>query len=237
VVATSDQPSLVRLKAAHVATAVAEYFRSRGARVLLLLDSVTRFARARREVGLAAGEPPARAGFPPSVFAELPQLLERTGADAVGSITAFYTVLVEGDDHNEPVADEVRSILDGHVVLSAERAAAGVYPAIDVARSASRCMPRVVDADHGAAARRVRGILATYERERDLLLLGAYEPGADARVDEAAAKIDDITEFLAQGTDEAEPFEVTRSRLLAFAEPFDPGEPLTDAYGELEDES
>jgi FliI/YscN family ATPase len=221
VIATSDQPALVRLKAAYVATAVAEYFRSRGARVLLLVDSVTRFARARREVGLAAGEPPARAGFPPSVFAELPQLLERAGNDAVGSITAFYTVLVEGDDHNEPVADEARSILDGHVVLSADLAARGVFPAIDVATSASRVMGRVADREHVDAARRVRAIVGTYERDRDLLLLGAYEAGSDPRVDEAAAKIDDVHAFLSQRPDEVEAFGVTRARLVELAAPYE----------------
>lgn len=221
VVATSDQPALVRMKAAYVATSIAEYFRSTGARVLLLVDSVTRFARARREVGLAAGEPPARAGFPPSVFAELPQLLERAGNDASGSITALYTVLVEGDDHNEPVADETRSILDGHVVLSAERAARGSFPAIEIGRSASRVMSRVVDAAHVEAARRVRSIVGTYERERDLLLLGAYEAGTDERVDEAVAKIRDVEALLEQRPDEWTPLAETRERLLALARPYD----------------
>jgi FliI/YscN family ATPase len=221
VVATSDQPALVRLKAASVATAVAEHFRDDGARVLLLLDSITRVARARREVGLAAGESPARAGFPPSVFAELPQLLERTGNSAAGSITAFYTVLVEGDDHNEPVADETRSILDGHIVLSAERAGRGSFPAIDVGRSVSRVMPRIVDAEHAAAARRLRAILATYERERDLVLLGAYEAGSDPRVDEAIAKIDGVETFLAQTPEECTAFEEARDRLVSLAAPYE----------------
>lgn len=221
VVATSDKPSLVRLKAAYVATAIAEYFRWRGARVLLLVDSLTRFARARREVGLAAGEPPARAGFPPSVFAELPRLLERTGNDESGSITAFYTVLVEGDDHNEPIADETRSILDGHIVLSAERAGRGIFPAVDVGRSTSRVMGRVVSEEHLESARRIRKLLATYERERDLLLLGAYEAGADPDVDEAAEKIGDLEAFLAQHPDECAPFGDTTASTLELARPLD----------------
>ncbi len=229
VVATSDQPALVRMKAAYVATSIAEFFRSRGARVLLLVDSVTRFARARREVGLAAGEPPARAGFPPSVFAELPQLLERAGNADSGSITAIYTVLVEGDDHNEPVADETRSILDGHVVLSAERAGRGSFPAIDIGLSASRVMARIVDSEHAEAARRVRSIVGTYERERDLLLLGAYEAGTDDRVDEAAAKIREIEALLEQRPDEHTPWIETRERLLALARPYDGGyEPIEE---------
>lgn len=236
IVATSDRPALVRLKAAYVATAVAEYFRARGARVLMLFDSVTRFARARREVGLAAGEPPARAGFPPSVFAELPQLLERTGNDATGSITAFYTVLVEGDDHTEPVADEARAILDGHVVLSAERAARGAFPAIDVGRSASRVMTRVVDPEHLRAARRVRSLLSTYERERDLLMLGAYEAGADPRVDEAVAKISEIDAFLEQRPDEATPFDAVRAQLDYFAAPYVAPPTEADVYGSHESE-
>jgi FliI/YscN family ATPase len=217
VAATSDRPPLVRLKAAYVATAIAEHFRDDGARVLLLLDSITRFARARREVGLAAGEPPARAGFPPSVFAELPQLLERTGNSSRGSITAFYTVLVEGDDHNEPVADEARSILDGHVVLSAERAARGAFPAIDVARSASRVMSRVVDDEHARAARRLRSILAAFERDRDLIVLGAYQPGTDPRVDEAVTKIAAVEAFLEQSPVECSGFQETLRDLVALA--------------------
>jgi FliI/YscN family ATPase len=220
VVATSDQPALVRLKAAYVATSIAEAFRDRGARVLLLVDSITRFARARREVGLAAGEPPARAGYPPSVFAELPRLLERAGNGACGSMTAVYTVLVESDDHAEPVADETRSILDGHVVLSAELAGRGAFPAIDLGRSASRVMTRVADAEHVEAARRVRSLLATYERERDLLLIGAYEYGTDARVDEAAAKIDDVEAFLRQRPEHCIAFGETRRGLLDLAAPY-----------------
>ena len=181
VCATTDTPSLVRLKSAFVATAIAEYFREQGKRVLFMLDSVTRVARAQREVGLAAGEPPARQGYPPSVFALLPRLLERTGNDANGSITAIYTVLVAGDDMDEPIADEVRGILDGHVILSREIAARNQWPAIDVLPSLSRVMSPSPIAAHRAAAARLRELLATYERQRDLILLGAYQRGADPR--------------------------------------------------------
>lgn len=200
--ATSDQPSLVRLKGAYVATAIAEYFRDRGKKVMLMMDSVTRFARAQREVGLACGEPPARAGYTPSVFAELPKLLERAGNSDKGSITAFYTVLVAGDDMNEPVADEVRSILDGHIILSREMAAREQYPAIHVLESVSRVMRAVVPVEHSKAANRMRETLATYEKSRDLILLGAYETGSDPRVDFAIAKVQEIETFLKQRTDE-----------------------------------
>jgi type III secretion system H+-transporting two-sector ATPase len=213
VVATSDQPTLVRLKSAYVATAVAEYFRDRGRRVVLVLDSITRFARAQREAGLAVGEPPARAGFPPSVFATLPRLLERAGNSERGSITAFYTILVEGDDMTEPVADEVRSILDGHVVLSRELAARGHYPAIDILRSASRVMPAVTTPEHQQAAQRVRELVATYERQRDLILLGAYKKGTDARVDEALERWPAIEAWLRQGTHDHTGFDDTLAGL------------------------
>src|SRR5262249_31922793 len=200
VCATSDEPSLVRLKAAYVGTAIAEYFRDQGKKVMLMMDSVTRFARAQREVGLACGEPPARAGYTPSVFSQLPKLLERAGNSDKGSITAFYTVLVAGDDMNEPVADEVRSILDGHIVLSRELAGQGHYPAIDVLQSVSRVMSAVTDAGHRQAAARLREVLATYEKQRDLILLGAYEKGSDARVDYAVRMIDKINGYLRQET-------------------------------------
>ncbi len=213
VVATSDQPTLVRLKSAYVATAVAEYFRDRGKRVVLVLDSITRFARAQREAGLAVGEPPARAGFPPSVFAILPRLLERAGNSDRGSITAFYTVLVEGDDMTEPVADEARSILDGHIVLSRDLAARGHYPAIDVLRSASRVMPAVAADGHQQAAQKVRELIATYERHRDLILLGAYKRGTDARVDEALERWPAIEAWLRQGTRDRTGFEETLAGL------------------------
>ncbi|HEX8150764.1 MAG TPA: type III secretion system ATPase SctN [Pyrinomonadaceae bacterium] len=205
VVATSNEPSLVRLKSAYVATTVAEHFRDQGKRVLLLMDSVTRYARALREVGLAAGEPPARAGFPPSVFSELPRLLERTGNSERGSITAFYTVLVEGDDLTEPIADETRSILDGHVVLTRALASAGHYPAIDVSQSVSRVMPAVARPPHVEAARRFREVLAAYEAQRDLILIGAYKKGTDPRTDLAIAKADAMNAFLRQATAEKAP--------------------------------
>jgi ATP synthase in type III secretion protein N len=215
VCATSDTPSLVRLKSAFVATAIAEYFRAEGRRVLFMLDSVTRVARAQREVGLAAGEPPARQGYPPSVFALLPRLLERTGNDARGSITALYTVLVAGGDMEEPIADEVRGILDGHVILSREIAARNQWPAVDVLPSLSRLMSAVADPEHRRAAGRLRELMAAYERQRDLILLGAYQRGADPVTDEAVARMEAITTFLRQRTDEAAPFAETRARLFA----------------------
>jgi len=213
--ATSDAPSLVRLKSALVATAVAEWFRARGQRVLLMMDSLTRFARAQREVGLAAGEPPARQGYPPSVFALLPRLLERTGNSETGSITALYAVLVSGGDMEEPIADEVRGILDGHIVLSRELGERNHWPAIDVLPSLSRVMGSVVDQTHREAAGRVRELLAIFEQKRDLIALGAYRRGSDARTDEAIAAIDAINAFLRQGTYEVSSFEETRRRLLA----------------------
>ncbi|HEV2765787.1 MAG TPA: type III secretion system ATPase SctN [Pyrinomonadaceae bacterium] len=213
VVATSNEPALVRMKAAYVATTVAEYFREQGRRVLLLMDSVTRFARALREVGLAAGEPPARSGFPPSVFSELPRLLERTGNSAVGSITAFYSVLVEGDDMTEPVADETRSILDGHVVLSRSLASAGHFPAIDIGQSVSRVMTTVAAPPHVEAARRLREVLATYEAQKDLILIGAYKKGSDPRTDYALSKLDAVNAFLRQGVGEASTADATFNHL------------------------
>jgi flagellar protein export ATPase FliI len=213
VVATSDQPSLVRLKSAYVATAIAEYFRDQGRKVMLMMDSVTRFARAQREVGLAAGEPPARAGYTPSVFSELPKLLERAGNSDRGSITAFYTVLVAGDDMNEPVADEVRSILDGHIILSRELAASGHYPAINVSHSVSRVMDSIVDEDHKMSARKLREVLATYEKEKDLIMIGAYERGSDARVDYAIDHIDTVNDYLKQDLYEQEEYDSLVARL------------------------
>jgi type III secretion protein N (ATPase) len=215
VVATSDQPSLVRLKSAYVATAVAEYFRDQGKRVLLMMDSVTRFARAQREVGLAIGEPPARGGFPPSVFAILPRLLERTGNSDKGSITALYTVLVEGDDMTEPVADEVRSILDGHIILTRELGARGHYPAIDVLKSASRVMTAIAGAGHIEAARKLRELLASYEKNRDLILIGAYQRGSDPTVDRAIDLVGDLEAFLRQGLHEKPDYDDTVAQLGA----------------------
>ena len=202
VVSTSDQPSLVRLKAAYVATAIAEYFRDQGKKVVFMMDSITRFARALREVGLAVGEPPARQGYTPSVFSTLPRLLERTGNSDKGSITAFYTILVAGDDMNEPVADETRAILDGHIILSRSLAARNHYPAIDVSESISRVMTSIVDEDHKEAAAKLREVVANYERERDLILIGAYEEGSDPKVDYAIEKIEEVNNFLRQGVDE-----------------------------------
>jgi type III secretion protein N (ATPase) len=215
VCATSDAPSLVRLKSAFVATAIAEWFRDRGKRVLLMMDSLTRFARAQREVGLAAGEPPARHGFPPSVFALLPRLLERAGNAQGGSITALYTVLVAGGDMDEPIADEARGILDGHIVLSRAICERNHWPAIDVLASLSRVMEFVADKEHRQAAAHVREILATYEQNRDLIALGAYKSGSDPRIDRAIAKHEGITTFLRQGLHETAPPEETRKRLLA----------------------
>jgi type III secretion protein N (ATPase) len=215
--ATSDAPSLVRLKSALIATAVAEWFRAQGQRVLLMMDSLTRVARAQREVGLAAGEPPTRQGYPPSVFALLPRLLERTGNDQKGSITALYAVLVAGGDMDEPIADEVRAILDGHVVLSRTLCERNHWPAIDVLPSLSRVMNAVVDGEHREAAGRVRELLANYEQKRDLITLGVYKPGSDARTDQAIAAIDAINAFLRQGGYEVSSFQETRRRLLALA--------------------
>ena len=202
VVSTSDNPPLLRMRAAYTATAVAEYFRDQGLNVLLLMDSVTRFAMAQREVGLAAGEPPTTKGYPPSVFAELPALLERAGAvSGRGSITAMYTVLVDGDDHNEPIADAVRAILDGHFVLSRDLASRNHYPAIDVLKSVSRTMPDVTDRDHRDKAGVVRGWMAAIRDTEDLVSVGAYVPGANPRVDEARARVDAIEAFLCQPAD------------------------------------
>lgn len=202
IVSTSDQPSLVRLKAAYVATAIAEYFRDQGKNVVLMMDSITRFARALREVGLAVGEPPARQGYTPSVFSTLPKLLERSGNSEKGSITAFYTILVEGDDMNEPVADEARSILDGHIVLSRDLAARAQYPAIDISQSISRVMDSMIDDEHRGAARKLREVVANYEKERDLILIGAYEEGSDPKVDYAIEKIEAVNNFLKQDREE-----------------------------------
>jgi FliI/YscN family ATPase len=197
------------MKAAYVATAIAEYFRDKGRKVLLMMDSVTRFARALREVGLAIGEPPARQGYTPSVFSTLPRLLERSGNSDKGSITAFYTILVAGDDMNEPIADETRSILDGHIVLSRALAARNHYPAIDISESVSRVMDEIIDDDHRDAARKMREVIANYEKERDLILIGAYEEGSDPKVDYAIEKIEEVNNYLKQGVNESVTFEDT----------------------------
>ena len=221
VCATSNESSMVRLKAAYVGTAIAEYFRNKGLKVILMMDSVTRFARAQREIGLACGEPPARAGYTPSVFAELPKLLERSGNSDKGSITAIYTVLVAGDDMNEPVADEVRSILDGHIILSRELAARNHYPAINILESASRVMGAVTDKDHRKSAGALRDALATYKKNEDLIILGAYKTGTDKRVDNAISKISAIDSFLKQATDDKSNFAGSLESLKSI---FPPGE-------------
>jgi FliI/YscN family ATPase len=218
VVATNDAPALERLRSVQVATAVAEHFRDQGKSVMLLVDSITRVARAQREVGLAAGEPPARRGYPPSVFALLPRLLERSGQGETGSITAIYTVLVEGGDMDEPIADEVRGILDGHVVLDRRIAARGHYPAIDVTVSLSRVMDAVVGDAHLAHARRVRALLGFYEEKRDLITLGAYAKGSEPRVDQAIAAMPEIERFLQQDTRARPSFEQTQAELAKIAE-------------------
>lgn len=215
VVSTSDQPSQMRINAAYVGTAIAEYFRDQGKSVLLMMDSVTRFARALREIGLAAGEPPARAGYTPSVFSTLPKLLERTGNSDKGSITAFYTILVAGDDMNEPVADEVRSILDGHIILSADLARQFHYPAIDVLSSASRVMPSIVPPEHLKLAGQLREVLANYKKNELLIKIGEYKRGADKAGDFAIDHYDRVLKFLKQGTHEkctfAETLQLLRS--------------------------
>jgi ATP synthase in type III secretion protein N len=217
VVATSDAPPVERLRAVQVATTIAESFRTQGKSVLLLVDSITRVARAQREIGLAAGEPPARRGYPPSVFTLLPRLLERSGQGERGAITAVYTVLVEGGDLDEPVADEVRGILDGHVVLERSIAARAHYPAIDPLASISRVMERVALPEHVRAAQSVRALLAAYEEKRDLVTLGAYVPGSDARVDAAIVALPELERWLKQDATEIVPFARTVEELLALA--------------------
>lgn len=202
VAATSDQPPLIRLKGAMVATAIAEYFRDQGKDVLLMMDSVTRLAMAQREVGLAIGEPPATRGYTPSVFSLLPRLLERSGTSSRGSITGFYTVLVDGDDMNEPITDAVRGILDGHIVLSRRLASQNHYPAIDVLGSISRVMVSIASDEHQSAAGRLRSTLAAYREAEDLINIGAYQPGNNPAIDLALAKMDEINRFLRQGIEE-----------------------------------
>jgi type III secretion protein N (ATPase) len=206
VCATSDRPAMERVRAAHHATAIAEGFRAEGRNVLLLMDSVTRFARALREIGLAAGEPPVRRGFPPSVFAELPRLFERAGCDAQGAITGIYTVLMEDEGMTDPVAEEVRSILDGHVILSRKLGAAGHYPAIDILGSLSRLFPRLASAQHKAAAQRVRALMAKYAEIEFLIQVGEYKEGSDPLADKAIAARAEIEALLRQEADRNEPF-------------------------------
>ncbi|GAB4185594.1 MAG: type III secretion system ATPase SctN [Simkaniaceae bacterium] len=215
VVSTSDQAAQLRLNAAYVGTAIAEYFRDQGKTVILMMDSVTRYARALREIGLAAGEPPARAGYTPSVFATLPKLLERSGNSDKGSITAFYTVLVAGDDINEPVSDEVRSILDGHIILSSELARQYHYPAIDVLSSVSRIIASIIDEEHLKLVGKVREVLANYKKNELLIRIGEYKPGSDKDADFAIKYIDKVNRFLKQRVDEKSSFEETLQQLKA----------------------
>jgi len=217
VVATSDAPAIERLRAAQVATALAEFFRDAGKSVLLLVDSITRVARAQREIGLAAGEPPARRGFPPSVFAMLPRLLERSGQGEHGSISAIYTVLVEGGDLDEPISDEVRGILDGHIILDRELAARGHYPAVDVSNSLSRVMPKVVSSAHLSHANKVRNQLAQYEAQREVITLGAYKKGSDPALDRAILAKPKIDQFVQQDTTQSSSFSGTLELLCSLA--------------------
>jgi flagellum-specific ATP synthase len=217
IVSTSDQPALVRIRAAFAATAAAEYFRDRGYNVMLMMDSVTRFAMAQREVGLAAGEPPSSKGYTPSVFSLLPKLLERSGRFPRGSITAFYTVLVEGDDMNDPIADSVRAILDGHIVLDRELAARGHYPCIDVLHSVSRLMSHLVAGDVKDAAYEIRDLIATYKKSEDLINIGAYKRGSNPRIDTAIERADAINAFLRQRAEEPSPLAVSHQQLIRLA--------------------
>jgi flagellum-specific ATP synthase len=218
VVATSDQPALVRVQAAMTATAVAEHFRDRGKNVLLIMDSLTRFALAQREIGLAAGEPPTTRGYPPSVFALLPKLVERAGRTPAGSITAFYSVLVEGDDTNEPVSDTVRGLLDGHVILSRRLASQAHWPAIDVLESISRLFPDITPPEQRSAAQTVRELLAAYREHEDLISIGAYRSGANPTVDAAIAMREEIQKFLRQAIEERSSVESARMDLLKLAQ-------------------
>lgn len=214
VVATSDTPALVRLKAAYVATAIAEYFRDKGKDVILMMDSVTRFAMAQREIGLAIGEPPSTKGYTPSVFALLPKLMERPGTSPNGSITAIYTVLVEGDDMNEPIADTTRGILDGHIVLSRHLAHMNHYPAIDVLQSVSRLFVEITSPEHQKAAGIIREILSTYKKNEDIITLGMYKKGTDPRIDYAIEKIDAVNSFLKQGVFEPDDLKNTVQKMI-----------------------
>jgi len=213
IVSTSDQAAQLRINAAYVGTAIAEYYRAQGKSVILMMDSITRFARAIREIGLAAGEPPARAGYTPSVFATLPKLLERSGTSEKGSITAFYTILVEGEDINEPLAHEVKSILDGHIVLSSELAQKGHYPAVDILTSISRILPNITTKDHQNSIRRLREVLANYKKNELLIRIGEYKPGSDKEADFAIKYIDKVNNFLKQNINEKFSFEETLNLL------------------------
>lgn len=207
IVATSDRPALERKKAAQTATAVAEYFRDQGKDVLLMMDSLTRFSMAQREIGLASGEPPVSRGYPPSVYSEMPKLLERAGCADKGSITGLYTVLVDGDDFNEPITDTARSILDGHIMLSRKLAHKNHYPAIDVLQSISRCMSQIAQREHKGDAGRLKNVLATYNEAEDLINIGAYRQGSNPGIDYAISKIEAVNQFLMQDVEEKYSFE------------------------------
>ena len=219
VVATSDKPALERNKAAKTATAIAEYFRDQGKDVLLMMDSLTRFSMAQREIGLASGEPPVSRGYPPSVYAEMPKLLERAGKAEKGSITGLYTVLVDGDDFNEPITDTARGILDGHIMLNRSLAHKNHYPAIDILQSISRCMSGITTKEHRALAGKLKNVLATYQEAEDLINIGAYKAGSNPGIDFAMEKIDQVNQFLIQDVDSKISFEETVRELEAiFAE-------------------
>ena len=218
VVATSDQPALVRMKGALLTTAIAEFFRDKGKDVMLLMDSLTRFSMAQREVGLAIGEPPVTRGFPPSVFAILPRLLERSGNSDIGTITALYTVLVDGDDMNEPITDTVRGILDGHIVLSRKLAHKNHYPAIDVLSSISRVMPNIVDENQINIANEIKDIMATYKESEDLINIGAYKSGSNGKIDRSIRLINKINDFLTQGIMEKVTYDDTIETLKSIIE-------------------
>lgn len=207
VIATSDKPALERKKAAQTATAIAEYFRDQGKDVLLMMDSLTRFSMAQREIGLASGEPPVSRGYPPSVYSEMPKLLERAGRSDKGSITGLYTVLVDGDDFNEPITDTARSILDGHIMLDRKLAHKNHYPAIDVLQSISRCMSQIADREHKSYAGRLKNVLATYNEAEDLINIGAYKQGSNPGIDYAIRKIEKVNQFLMQDVDDKFTFE------------------------------
>ena len=213
IVATSDKPALIRKKAAKTATAMAEYFRDQGRDVLLMMDSLTRFCMAQREIGLASGEPPVTRGYPPSIYSEMPKLLERAGNSDKGSITGLYTVLVDGDDFNEPITDTARSILDGHIVLSRRLGQKNHYPAIDVLASISRCMSAIAGDEHKSAAGKLRNVLGTYDEAEDLINIGAYKSGSNVAIDYAIQKINAVNQFLMQGTMEKFSFEEILQRL------------------------
>ena len=213
VVATSDKPALERKKAAQTATAIAEYFRDQGKDVLLMMDSMTRFSMAQREIGLASGEPPVSRGYPPSVYSEMPKLLERAGCSNKGSITGLYTVLVDGDDFNEPITDTARSILDGHIMLDRKLAHKNHYPAIDVLQSISRCMSQIATREHKSYAGKLKNVMATYAEAEDLINIGAYKPGSNPDIDYAISRIGAVNEFLMQDVSDKFTFEQTVSML------------------------